>query len=45
MKSGIFENMMLLSGWKPKSLEDALITVKLFMVATVLRPGIHAIML
>ena len=45
MKSGICDNIMLLLGWNPKSLGDALMTVNLLIVATVLRPGIHAIIL
>ena len=44
MKSGICDNMMLLLGWNPKSLGDAVVTVNL-LIATVLRPEIHAIIL
>ena len=36
---------MLFLCWNPKSLADALITVNLLIVATVLWPGIHAITL
>ena len=45
MKSGIYDNMILLLGWNPKSLGDGLMTVILLIVATVLQPGIHAIIL
>jgi len=45
MKSGICDNIMLLLGWNPQSLGDALIIVNLLIVATVLRPEIHAIIL
>ena len=45
MKCEICDNIVLLLGWNPKSLGDALMTVNLLIVATVLRPGIHAIIL
>ena len=45
MKSGICGNIILLLGWNPKLLGDALMTANLLIVATVLRPGIRAIIL
>ena len=43
--SGVWDSKMLVLGRRPKSLDDALMTMYLLIVTTVCRPGVHATIL